>query len=321
MQAYQRMGCRPVWTCAPYQLEERPRFGQQVAWGESNAVAFANSVLGARTERYPDFFDICAAITGRVPAVGLHLDEPRAGRLLVALDGLPEALEHDSSFYPVLGHLVGRLAGERVPVIEGLTRRPGEDDLKALCAAAASSGSVALCHLVGITPEAASRAEALQGRQPDATIRVGLAELRAARDELSVGAGTELDLVVLGSPHFSFDEFKRLATLVGGRRRSPAVRLLVTSSRAVQSLARAAGLLDPLEAFGGQVTVDTCILTTPMLPSSVRTLMTNSAKYAYYAPGLLGTGVAFGSLADCVESAVAGRVVRDDHAWPLPGRP
>jgi hypothetical protein len=97
MAAYAQMGCRPTWTCAPYQVELIPKFGQQIAWGESNAIVFANSVLGARTERYPDLLDICAAITGRVPAVGLHLTENRAGQVLLPLQAVPEALQRDDS--------------------------------------------------------------------------------------------------------------------------------------------------------------------------------------------------------------------------------
>jgi predicted aconitase len=119
MEAYRRMGCTPTWTCAPYQTELRPRFGQQIAWGESNAIAFANTVIGARTERYPDLLDICAAITGRVPAAGLHLTENRAGQLLVRLIEIPQQIQEDDSFYPVFGHLIGRIVGDRIPVISG----------------------------------------------------------------------------------------------------------------------------------------------------------------------------------------------------------
>src|SRR5579862_4647822 len=101
MIAYHSMGCVPTWTCAPYQTSHAPKFGQQIAWGESNAIVFANSVIGARTERYPDLLDICAAITGRVPAIGLHLAENRAGQLLLTLTDVPQALQRDSQFFAV----------------------------------------------------------------------------------------------------------------------------------------------------------------------------------------------------------------------------
>jgi predicted aconitase len=315
MLAYQSMGCVPTWTCAPYQTEKKPGFGQQIAWGESNAIAFANSVLGARTERYPDLLDICCAITGRVPAVGLHLTENRAGEILMSLIDVPLSIQEDDSFYPVLGHLMGKIAQDRIPVIAGLEVEPTEDQLKALGAAAASSGTVALFHIVGVTPEAPTLDAACQGRQPSRTLEVTMDGLRATRRELTTANGDQLDMVVLGSPHFSLAEFKQLAPLLEGKRLHPDVKFLVTSSRAMALLAKEAGCLEALEAFGGGVTVDTCILATPMLPPEVKTLMTNSAKYAYYAPGMLNTRVTFGSLEDCVRSAVEGRVLRDESLW------
>jgi predicted aconitase len=121
--------------------------------------------------------------------------------------------------------------------------------------------------------------------------------------------------VVLGSPHFSLREFKRLAPLLKGKRKHPGVKFLVTSSRAMTQLAQQAGFLETLAEFGAQLTVDTCILTSPMLPAEIRNLMTNSAKFAYYAPGLLGKNIAFGSLEDCVNSAVAGEILRDESRW------
>lgn len=315
MVAYQGMGAVPTWTCAPYQTDMRPAFGQQIAWGESNAISFANSVIGARTERYPDLLDICCAVTGRIPAVGLHLEENRGGELLLRLAGVPAALQEDDQFFAVLGHLVGQLAGDRIPVIDGVVVRPVEDHLKAFAAAAASSGRVALFHIVGLTPEAPTLAAAFRGREPRETHEIGLEALREARRELTTAEGEALDLVLLGSPHFSLAEFKRLAPMVTGRHAHPRVRFVVTSSRIMRDLARHAGALQPILDFGGEITVDTCPLASPMLPASVKTLMTNSPKYAYYAPSLLQTRVTFGSLADCVQSAIDGQVVREEALW------
>ncbi len=315
MVAYQKMGCVPTWTCAPYQTDQRPYFGQQIAWGESNAIVFANSVIGARTERYPDLLDICCAITGRVPASGLHLSANRAGELLINLVEIPLSIQQEDSFYPVLGHLMGEIAQDRIPVITGLENQPTEDQYKALGAAAASSGTVAMFHLVGHTPEAPTETVAFQGRRPAERFDISMADLRQAREELSTATGQRLDMVVLGSPHFSLAEFAKLAPLVSNRKVHPDVQLLVTSSRAMTHLAGQRGYLQPLKSFGGKVTVDTCILASPMLPPEIKTLMTNSAKYAYYAPGLLGANVTFGSLADCVTSAIKGRVIRDDLLW------
>ena len=321
MRAYASMGTIPTWTCAPYQGRPTPEFGQQIAWGESNAVAFANSVLGARTERYPDLLDICCAVTGRAPAVGLHLDENRLATRVLRLVDVPEELAASDDFYPVLGHLLGPFAEDDPVAIAGLPVIPEEDQLKALGAAAASSGAVALFHIPGVTPEAPTLRDALGGREPVATREVGLPELRAARRELTTRGEGELDMVVLGSPHFSFAEFGKLAAVLRARgpgrasAEAEGCELVVTTSRAVRDLAERAGLLEPLRACGGRLMVDTCVLATPMAPGTTRRLMTNSAKYAWYSPSLLGARVAFGSLAECVESARQGRVVREPGPW------
>ncbi|MCH8340427.1 MAG: aconitase X catalytic domain-containing protein [Chloroflexi bacterium] len=315
MMAYEGMGCTPTWTCAPYQLESRPKFGQQVAWGESNAIIFANSVLGARTERYPDLLDICAAITGRVPAVGLHLTKNRAAQVLLQMQEIPVELQEHDSFYPVLGYVLGKIAGDRVACISGFAVEPDEDQLKAFGAAAASSGAVALFHIPGVTPEAPSVEAAFQGREPEERIPISMDHLRAARKELTTAPGTELDMVVLGSPHFSLAEFQSLTPLLEGVSKHPKVQFLITTSRAMAALAEKSGLLDPIREFGGRITLDTCILTTPMLSDHVRSLMTNSAKYAYYSPGLLNVNVAYGGLAECVRSAVHGKIMQEDGIW------
>ena len=158
-------------------------------------------------------------------------------------------------------------------------------------------------------------AEAFHGKTPLETIHVTLERLRDSRRELTHTDNDHLDMVVLGSPHFSLGEFKRLAPMLKGKRKHLNVKFLVTSSRAMTQLAQKAGFLETLEAFGAQLTVDTCILTSPMLPAEIQHLMTNSAKFAYYAPGLLGKKIAFGSLEDCVNSAVEGTIIRDESPW------
>jgi len=140
MSLYTALGCKPTWTCAPYLLTPRPRFGAHIAWGESNAIAFANSVLGARTQRYGDFVDIAAAVVGRAPFAGLHTDEGRLGEVLIDVTGLPADAVRRDSFFPLLGHLVGQWCGSRIPVVSGLSSAT-EDQLKAFGAAAASAGA------------------------------------------------------------------------------------------------------------------------------------------------------------------------------------
>ncbi|MGH8935569.1 MAG: aconitase X [Acidimicrobiia bacterium] len=312
MECYQTMGCRPTWTCAPYQLPDRPSFGEQIAWAESNAIVFANSVLGARTNRYGDFLDICAALTGRVPDTGLHRTELRGGQVLFRLTGIPERLMAVDVFYPVLGHLVGRAAASLIPVLEGLPPAVTEDQLKALGAAAASSGAVALVHVVGVTPEAPTLDEALHGRPPQRTVEVSVDDLGRARRSLSTSAGDRLGAVSLGTPHFSVTEFAALVPLLEGPR--PQVPVYVSTGRHVLEQVRQNGWLGPIERAGVQVVVDTCTYVTPIIPPLQDPVMTNSAKWAYYAPGNLGVEVVFGSLEECLRSAAAGRVVLSD--WP-----
>jgi predicted aconitase len=302
MDAYVAMGCRPTWTCAPYQLSWRPSTGDQIAWGESNAIVFANSVLGARTNRYGDFLDICAALTGRAPYTGLHTDEGRLGDFVVELQ-LEDGLLDDEVTYALIGHAVGKMAGVDVPVIVGLDPdRVDEDRLKNLGAASASSGAVAMFHAVGVTPEAPTLEAATGGREVP-TRTMGNAELEEARRQLSRPSG-RLGAVSVGTPHMSINEMRRLAELVGGR--TTKVPFYVNTSRDVYEVAREEGLAGVIEAAGIEVVTDTCTYITPSMGEIRGDLMTNSGKLAYYAPANLGANVALASLADCVESAMTG---------------
>ncbi len=319
IQAYIHMGCVPTCTCAPYQGYLTPRFGQQIAWAESNAIVFANSVLGARTNRYGDYIDICAAITGRVPKYGLHLKHNRRGQLLLRLVDIALDTMMDEAFYPLLGHFLGRVAEDKIPVIEGLPAQVSDDQFKALGAAAASSGAVALFHAVGITPEAHTLEEAFQNEAPEKIIPVRPADLAAAYNELSTApAEAPLDAVVLGCPHFSFAEFQQLARVIeaqGGRSMHTGVRFVVLTNQLTYSLLQRSNFLPLLSNFGVQIVLDTCDFHCPILPTGIKVIMTNSGKQAYYAPGELGVDVAVGTTADCVESAIKGEVVRSRTPW------
>ncbi len=318
MERYRALGCRPTYTCAPYQLPEaRPRLGEQVAWAESNAIVFCNAVLGARTNRYGDFTDIACAITGRVPDAGLHRTEARRARLVLRMAAdLPAALFDDDAFYPVLGIVLGRRAGSVVATLDGLPANQSEDRLKAIGAAAASSGSVAMFHAVGSTPEAPTLAAALQDHDPDAVGEISFAELRHARDELTVAAeGASLRGVALGTPHASLTELTRILDLLASDRVAPGVELMVSTARDILDSAQAVGIADRLRGAGVSLLVDTCSYIAPVLRDGDGAVMTDSGKWAYYAPGNIGAAVVFGSTAECVASAVAGRVVRLPSAW------
>ncbi|MBI3709558.1 MAG: aconitase X catalytic domain-containing protein [Proteobacteria bacterium] len=316
MQAYVQLGCRETWTCAPYQAGHRPKRGEDVAWGESNAVAFCNSVLGARTDRYGDFLDICAALTGRAPRAGLHLPENRLATILIDASGLKPALRDEDAFYPVLGAWLGSAVGDAVAAIIGLPAPLSEDRLKALGAAAASTGAVGLFHVVGVTPEAPDLAAAFGGRRPRETIRLTADMLAIARTRLSTSAATNgeaIDAVAVGSPHFSLAEFKQLARRLDGR--SCAIPFYACTGRHAVAELEQAGLRELLERAGVVLVVDTCIVVAPILPDGRGVLLTNSGKFAHYTKPNTGYDVVFGSLGDCVETAAAGCLRRDPALW------
>ncbi|MBL8696742.1 MAG: aconitase X catalytic domain-containing protein [Alphaproteobacteria bacterium] len=313
--AYEALGCRPSWTCAPYQAGHRPALGQHVAWGESNAIVFCNSVLGARTARYGDFLDICCALIGRAPNVGLHRDEARRATVTIDAGGLPRALVEDEAFYPVLGAWLGRETGGAVAAIVGLPPRIEEDRLKALGAAAASTGAVGLFHVVGCTPEAPDLATAGGGAEPRARVALTTAMLRGARATLSthpLDEGAAIDAVAIGSPHLSHDEIQRLLGLLAGRR-SRVTFYACTGRHVLDALSGSE--VAALAAAGIDLVVDTCVVVTPIFADGRGVVMTNSGKFAHYMKPNTGRDVVFGTLADCVESAVAGRLVRDERTW------
>jgi predicted aconitase len=309
MNAYRRLGCEPSWTCAPYQAGHRPAFGSDVAWGESNAVVFCNSVLGARTNRYGDFLDIACAIAGRAPDCGLHRVQNRKARLVFDVSGLSPTFMRSEIAWPVLGSLFGREVGNTVGVLAGVESNPGEDALKAFGAAAASTGAVGLFHIAGVTPEAPDLATALGHVPAETTILVTDQAVRDAQARLSTAAGTDrVDAVAIGSPHLSPAEVDRLEALIAGRKLI--APLYACTGRHVLAALEKDGRRKALEAAGVVIVADTCVVVTPILPErDGGVLMTNSGKFAQYAPGNTGYAVLYGSMAECVESAVAGRPV------------
>ena len=314
--AYMAMGAQLSFTCAPYLLDSAPKAGEQIVWAESNAVVYANSVLGARTLKYPDYLDICIALTGRAPLIGCHLEDQRKARLQIELPTLGNL---DDAFYPLLGYHIGALAGSRIPLILGLKQQhPDLDDLKAFGAAFATTSAAPLFHIAGVTPEALDPAQVLDGPLP--VLKVSLEDLLLSWHELNSARDPQVDVVSLGNPHFSLSEFAHLARLCQGRKRHPDVVLAITCGRAVLEQARAAGHVGVLEAFGAVIVSDTCwcMLGELVIPPAARNLMTNSGKYAHYAPGLVGRKVHFASLAECVDAACSATASGRLPAWLQP---
>ncbi|KPF41983.1 aconitase X [Rhizobium sp. AAP43] len=311
--AYVDMGAAPSFTCAPYLLETAPKRDEQIVWAESNAVVYANSVLAARTMKYPDYLDICIALTGRAPKAGCHLDRERQPKLRITLPQLPAV---DDSFYPLLGYLTGLLAADDIPIIDGIGHlAPDSDDLKAYGAAFATTSGAPMFHIAGVTPEAkdAQDFRSLALRE----VVVTHAELRQAWGELNGAEVGSVDLISLGNPHFSVTEIASLAALCIGRTKHPDVAIIVTCGRWTLEEATRAGHVEELEGFGVQFVTDTCwcMIVEPLIPRHVKTIMTNSGKYAHYGPGLTGRGLRFGSLSACVEAAASGQDTGAIPAW------
>ncbi|MBN8629230.1 MAG: DUF521 domain-containing protein [Rhodobacterales bacterium] len=311
--AYVEMGAKPTYTCAPYLLEPAPKAGQNIAWGESNAVVFANSVLGARTLKYPDYLDILVAITGRAPAADCYLADRR--RATIRID-LPPLGKVDDLFFPLLGYHIGKIATNQIPLICGLAGHAvSHDDLKAFGAAFATTSAVPMFHVQGITPEA-STADGILGEDMP-VVQVTERDLVETWEELNIARTPDVDLVALGNPHFSLTEIAALARLCDGRRKAEGVSLIVTCGRDVFAMAEAEGLIDVIRRFGGQVLNDTCwcFIGEPVVPKSVRNIATNSGKYAHYGPPVVSKGFHFASLARCVDAACTGRINTTMPAW------
>lgn len=309
------LGVQPSYTCAPYLLATRPRFAQQIVWAESNAVVYANSVLGARTMKYPDYLDLLVALTGRAPATSTHLPPARRATVRIDVD-VPGGLL-DDAFWPTLGYLVGSVATHDIPVLTGLQHpAPTDDDLKAFGAAFATTSAAPMFHILGVTPEAGSVEEATGGADVRA-VTVDRVDLTRTWAELNSATAEHVDLVSLGNPHFSLTECGALADLCDGRRAAAGVRLVVTCGREVFEQAEAAGHVARVERFGGTFLNDTCwcFLAAPVVPDSDAAIVTSSGKYAHYGPAAVGRGLYLRTLRDCVETAVTGRIAVPSSPW------
>lgn len=308
-EAYLAMGCAPSFTCAPQLLPDAPCRGEVLAWAESNAVVFANSVIGARSAKHPDFLDLCMAVTGRAPLAGVYLDEGRRPGCVIEV----EAVElPDDAFWPLLGWVAGRRSGNRIPLLTGLdATNPDQDDLKALCAAFGTTAGAAMLHVAGVTPE--SGVPPLPGAE-----RIGItrAELRSAWASLNDGPEA-VDLVAIGSPHASSEECRRLATVLDERQCRVKTRVMVMVGRATLADIAADGTLARLSASGVTVLPDLCwcSITEPVFPPDSRTVVTTSGKYAHYGPGLSGRAVRLASLSECAKAALTGRLPPATPDW------
>jgi len=298
IEIYRRMGATPTITCTPYLIGSMPAPFTDAFLSESSVVSYANSVLGVRTNRESGLSTLLYAIAGYGPRYGLHLPENRNPRVEVhvtcPLRGVVD--------FSLLGYRVGELAKGRVPYITGISTRPTVEELKVLSAAGAASGSVDLYHIEGITPE--SRSNLISLHQIEERIRVSRESLTAVRQLLNTGAAEDVDLVTFGCPHASLNEVKEIAGLLEGKQVRPGTQLWVCTSRAVKDMAARLGYVQTVEAAGGRVVADTCMVVAPIEDMGYRTTATNSGKAAKYLPRFCKQNVVF----DSTEAIIA-RVV------------
>lgn len=312
---YRHMGCDIALTCAPYHLPSEPKRGDHIAWAESNAVLYANSVIGARTNKTYQYMDLAAALTGRAPLAGLYLDSKRRGQRLYQLAGIPEHWYQDDSFYQLLGLVIGDDANSKIPVINGLPITTNKTTLRNLGAAAACSGNFAMFHAVGLSPEAGSEAQALHYQPPEQTIKLVAEDIVRAKRRLTTAISGNLTAVCMGTPHFSLEEFRQLITLLDKRVINPAITLYISTSRHVQQQLAAQPGYEILQQDNIHIVADTCTYYGQLIKNTRGVVMTCSAKWAYYAPGNLNTAVVFARMADCIESAIIGKVIEHDEFW------
>ena len=308
--AYVKMGARPVFTCAPYLLEDQPQFGEIIGWSESNAVIYANSVLGARTLKHPDYLDLFIAITGRAPKTGVYLDEGRIAQTVISVE-LP-IIEPDDLFWSIMGWVAGKLSPNKIPLIKGLEHlKPETDDLKALCAAFGTTSGAPMLHISGHTPEAH-----LPPLSTANTYFVDKNILNQALKELNKGEKA-IDLVAIGSPHASFDEVRKINNYFLEQKCHPNITMIITVGRHTLFQLKKAGIYQQLMESNAQIIPDICwcSITEPVFPPHARNIITNSGKYAHYSHGLSGRHARLSSLKDCVQAAITGVAPGKSPIW------
>lgn len=313
--AHLTLGATPSWTCAPYQEGILPKPGSLVAWSESNAIVFANSVLGAWTNRTGDLVDICCALTGRAPKTGLYLKKNRLAGIHLKLEQFPSEIYTDARFYPLLGYFIGNQCGNQVVAISGIPKSITMDDLKGLGAATASSGATALFHIIGVTPEAPTLEACLKKNTPIKTLRVTPEDIKKAESFLCTAPNDQLDWVGFGCPHFSKTEFTQLADCVENQKIHSTITFSVFTSRTILDWAQQTGVLKLLTEAGIKVYSDGCLLLYPQFLNRSGNMMTNSVKAANYVFSQSGYMAAYGSIQECVASALAGKIIRRPPQW------
>lgn len=304
-----KVGINLVNTCAPYLVGNVPVKGEHCAWMESSAVAYCNSVLGARTNTEGLESTGAASMVGRIPYWGYHLDENRLGTHLVKVETPIQSVRD----WGLLGYYAGEIVQEQLPVFAGIKVQPNMTKLKHCGAAAASSGGVEMYHVVGITPEAETLERAFGGKNPQSELKFGKEE--SLRTYLSLNSATDpnVDFVVLGCPHYSLEQIWEICRMLGNRKTHSNTNLWIFTPRAIKSIADRQGYTSIISKAGGVLMSETCPSLGRIYPQGIKVAATDSAKQAHYFPAISGCKTWFGSVEDCIEAAVTG-IWRGKHS-------
>ena len=272
--AYARLGGMRCWTCVPYQVCNFPKRGEIVAWAESSAVVFANSVLGCRSNKITSGLDVSCAVLGLTPNFGMLKDEDRTAAVAYSIDPGPLS----DLDYRSVGFFVGRNSGSRVPALLGLPAKVGSDQLKHLGAGAAAAGPVTMIHFPGITPGSNTLSDATRGERVE-EIEISRSDLQGVESDLNQTAEAP-DLVAFGVPHLSAGELGELARQLEGRKLKRGMALYAYTSAQAYDMAKRTGITSTIEAAGGRVTHSTDAEISPLKELGFDVVMTNSAKLA-----------------------------------------
>ena len=305
--AYERMGAYVCNTCTPFLIGNIARPGEHISWGESSAIVYANSVIGARTNREGGPTALASAITGKTPLYGYHLDKNRTATIRVTVKKRLSGI----TAYGTLGYFVGKFSENDVVVFEGIPPHVTDDELKMLSAAIASSGAVALFHAIGVTSEALTKEQALKGANITSVLEYGTPQEQETSQLLSKAESKEVEWVVFGCPHLSINELREVSRLLDGKKIDPDVTMWVNTSVPMAEYANKLGYSRIIEAAGAQIICETCPVHTPSRTFAqkrgISTITTNSAKMAHYASGQFGLLPHYGDIQQCIRAAITGK--------------
>jgi len=299
MEAYKRVGAILSWSCIPYMAENIPLYGETVAFSESSATPYVNSVIGAKTNREAAQSALAAGVIGKTPEYGLLFKENRRGTHLVKV----QATLKDEFDYTLLGYYVGKQISYGIPVLTGISRQPNTEEFINFCAMSNVSGAISMFYMPRLTVEAATVEEAFQGDKPKDKIAVTDHELKQVYEELQT-TGDKIDFVMLGCPHYTLRQMEEVARLLQGKKVHKGVSFWVCTSATTKTLAEKTGYVDVIKRAGGHVVVDTCIDEPCWAIYTDKVGMTDSPKCAYYRRF---KEVRVGRLEDCVKTAIKGK--------------